>query len=122
MTAMADAFAFVLHGHLPYARNSGRWPHGEEWIHEAILGTYLPLASTLLDLREAKVPYRLTIGLTPVLLEQLADKDVIDRFDEYAADQQRLAEDDVRRFADLGDYALERLPARSVHHLTRILR
>jgi 1,4-alpha-glucan branching enzyme len=119
---MADAFAFVLHGHLPYARSSGRWPHGEEWLHEAILGTYLPLASTLLDLRGAKVPYRLTIGLTPVLLEQLADKDVVDRFDEYAADQLRRAEDDVRRFADLGDYSLESLAARYVDHMNRILR
>ena len=119
---MADAFAFVLHGHLPYARNSGRWPHGEEWLHEAILGTYLPLASTLLDLRDAKVPYRLTIGLTPVLLEQLADKDVIERFEEYAGDQQRRAEDDVRRFADLGDYSFESLATRYVDHMTRILR
>ncbi|TMD58904.1 MAG: DUF1957 domain-containing protein [Chloroflexi bacterium] len=119
---MGDAFAFVLHGHLPYARNSGRWPHGEEWVHEAILGTYLPLVSTLLDLRDAKVPFRLTVGLTPVLLEQLADKDVIDRFEEYAADQQRRAEDDVRRFADLGDYSLESLAARYVDHMTRILR
>jgi 1,4-alpha-glucan branching enzyme len=119
---MADAFAFVLHGHLPYARNSGRWPHGEEWLHEAILGTYLPLVSILLDLRDAKLPYRLTIGLTPVLLEQLADKDVIDRFEEYAADQQRRAEEDVRRFADLGDYTLESLATRYVDHVTRILR
>ena len=119
---MPDAFAFVLHGHLPYARNSGRWPHGEEWLHEAILGTYLPLASTLLDLRDAKVPYRLTIGLTPVLLEQLADKDIIDRFEEYAADQQRRAEEDVRRFADLGDYSFESLATRYVDHMSRVLR
>src|SRR5919199_1677740 len=119
---MTDAFSFVLHGHLPYARSSGRCPPGEEWLHEAILGTYLPLASMLLDRRDAKVPYRLTVGLTPVLLEQLADRDVIDRFDEYAADQQRRAEEDVRRFADLGDYSLESLAARYVDHVTRILR
>ncbi len=40
---MADAFLLVLHSHLPFVRGAGRWPHGEEWVHEAILGTYLPL-------------------------------------------------------------------------------
>ena len=34
---------FVLHGHLPYARRQGQWPHGEEWIHEAASTTYIPL-------------------------------------------------------------------------------
>ena len=34
--AKRGAFTFVLHSHLPYARNAGMWPHGEEWIHEAI--------------------------------------------------------------------------------------
>ena len=122
VSGTTDAFTFVLHGHLPYARNSGRWPHGEEWLHEAIIGTYLPLASTLLDLREARVPFQLTVGLTPVLLEQLTDKDIIDRFEEYAADQQRRAEEDVRRFADLGDYSFESLATRYVDHLTKLLR
>jgi 1,4-alpha-glucan branching enzyme len=28
---------FVLHTHLPYCRLAGRWPHGEEWLHEAML-------------------------------------------------------------------------------------
>lgn len=113
---MADAFAFVLHGHLPYARGAGRWPHGEEWLHEAILGTYLPLLVQLHDLRDAGVPYRLTLGLTPVLLEQLADDDIRQRFDEYLADQQRRAESDVNRFNELGDYALETLATRYVAH------
>ena len=33
-------FTFVLHSHLPYARQAGMWPHGEEWVHEAIAETY----------------------------------------------------------------------------------
>lgn len=113
---MPDGFAFVLHGHLPYARAAGRWPHGEEWIHEAILGTYLPLLVELYGLRDERATYRLTLGLTPVLLEQLADADINERFGEYAADQARRAEEDVRRFAELGDYALESLAARYLKH------
>ena len=45
-------FTFVLHSHLPYARQAGMWPHGEEWVHEAIAETYLPLLNALYDLKE----------------------------------------------------------------------
>ena len=98
-------FVLALHSHLPYCRGAGRWPHGEEWIHEAVLGTYLPLLGLLYDLREAGVGYRIVIGLTPVLLEQLADHDVDVRNLEYIDDQVRRAEKDLRRFVDVGDDA-----------------
>jgi 1,4-alpha-glucan branching enzyme len=96
-------FVLALHSHLPYCRGAGRWPHGEEWIHEAVLGTYLPLLVLLHDLRDAGVPYRIVIGLTPILLEQLADHDVDVRNLEYIDDQVRRAERDVRRFVDGDD-------------------
>ena len=83
---MTEAFALVLHSHLPYARGAGRWPHGEEWVHEAILGTYLPLLGLLHDLRDDDVPYQITLGLTPTLIEQLADHDIDTRFIEYCDD------------------------------------
>ena len=41
------AFTFVLHSHIPYARQAGMWPHGEEWIHEAIAESYVPLLNAL---------------------------------------------------------------------------
>jgi 1,4-alpha-glucan branching enzyme len=96
--ATSEAFALVLHSHLPYARGAGRWPHGEEWVHEAILGTYLPLLGLLHDLRGAGVPYQITVGLTPTLIEQLADHDIDTRFIEYCDDQIQRADTDVRRF------------------------
>src|SRR5207253_2247080 len=68
-----------------------------------MLGTYLPLLALFHDLREAAVPYRIVVGLTPVLIEQLADRDVDARFIEYADDQIRRAESDVRRFMDQSD-------------------
>src|SRR5437899_12101349 len=102
---MTEAFALVLHSHLPYARGAGRWPHGEEWVHEAVLGTYLPLLVLLHDLRGAGVPYRIVIGLTPILIEQLADHDINVRTSEYVDDQVVRAENDRRRFIDAGDHA-----------------
>ncbi|MEA2458767.1 MAG: 1,4-alpha-glucan branching enzyme [Thermoleophilaceae bacterium] len=49
---------------MPYVEGFGTWPFGEEWLWEAVAGVYLPM---LRALREAPV----TIGLTPVLCDQL---------------------------------------------------
>ncbi len=97
------AFTFVLHSHLPYCRQAGRWPHGEEWIHEATAETYIPLLNTLSDLAEHEVPARLTLGITPILAEQLADPLVIQHFETYLLDRAERAARDVVRFDRVGD-------------------
>ena len=56
--------ALVLHSHMPYVEGFGTWPFGEEWLWEAVATVYLPLLEVL---RDAPV----TIGLTPVLCDQL---------------------------------------------------
>src|SRR5436190_21272985 len=83
LVSAIGAFTFVLHSHLPYARLAGRWPHGEEWIHEAATETYIPLLQVLYDLKEQGVYFRLTLGITPVLAEQLVDPDVLDHLDQF---------------------------------------
>ncbi|MDP9236982.1 MAG: DUF1957 domain-containing protein [Chloroflexota bacterium] len=102
-TRARGAFTFVLHSHLPYARMAGRWPHGEEWIHEAATDTYLPLLAALYDLATEGVRYKLTIGITPVLAEQLADSDVLANLNEYIDDLRTRAISDVARFERDGD-------------------
>lgn len=94
------AFTFVLHSHLPYARMAGRWPHGEEWIHEAATETYIPLLNALYDLKEKGVDYHVTIGLTPILVEQLADPDVLRNLSLYLEEKIEAAEKDILRFED----------------------
>ena len=56
--------ALVLHTHMPYVEGFDTWPFGEEWLWEALAGVYLPLLTVL---HEAPV----TLGLTPVLCDQL---------------------------------------------------
>ncbi|MFN8528929.1 MAG: 1,4-alpha-glucan branching protein domain-containing protein [Anaerolineae bacterium] len=85
----------MLHSHLPYARLAGRWPHGEEWIHEAMMETYIPLLETLYNLRDEGVHYRLTLGITPVLAEQLADPLVLDHFEQYMRERIEAAASDI---------------------------
>ncbi len=92
------AFTFVLHSHLPYARLAGRWPHGEEWIHEAATETYIPLLQTLYDLKEEGIPFRLTLGITPTLAEQLTDADVLNHLDQYLDNRIQAAQEDMAYF------------------------
>jgi len=91
------AFTFLLHSHIPYCRQAGRWPHGEEWLHEAASETYLPLLLALLSLRGRGIPFRLTITMTPVLVEQLADPLIREHLEEFLKDKVRRAEEDIGR-------------------------
>jgi 1,4-alpha-glucan branching enzyme len=96
-------FTFMLHSHLPYVRENGTWPHGEEWLYEALAETYVPLLDVLSALADEGVKGGVTIGLTPILCEQLADPLVVERFVEYLVDRASRAERDVERFAKGGD-------------------
>jgi 1,4-alpha-glucan branching enzyme len=58
------ALALLLHSHMPYVEGFGTWPFGEEWLWEAVASVYLPLL-------EAIDGAPVTVGLTPVLCDQL---------------------------------------------------
>lgn len=117
----SGAFTFVLHSHLPYARQSGMWPHGEEWIHEAIAETYVPLLDALNDLVDEGVDFRLTIGVTPILAEQLADPTIKEHFLTYAEERSAWAAADISRFADADDAEMKLLAIHYHHWYSRIL-
>ncbi len=63
----------VLHAHLPYVLRHGAAPHGEAWLYEAAAEVYLPLLDMIGEVALHRRRPALTVGLTPVLLEQLAD-------------------------------------------------
>ncbi len=65
--------AIILNAHFPYVRRAGRWPHGEESLHVVIAESYVPLLAMLYDLRSSGQSLPLTVSISPVLLEQLAD-------------------------------------------------
>jgi 1,4-alpha-glucan branching enzyme len=85
------ALAIVLNTHMPYVEGFGTWPFGEEWLWEAIVGSYVPL----LELLDADAP--LTLSLTPVLCDQLQAPAVPERFAKFI--------DDVRRRTHAEDAA-----------------
>src|SRR4051812_22998958 len=113
--------ALVLHTHMPYVEGFGTWPHGEEWLFEAMATSYLPL----LDVLEREPP--LTVSVTPVLADQLQSGEVAERFPAFLRGVRRtthrLDADEARGRGDdaiaaeleraAGDYerALERFEA-----------
>ncbi|HEX6645352.1 MAG TPA: 1,4-alpha-glucan branching protein domain-containing protein [Gemmatimonadales bacterium] len=82
-------FVLMLHSHLPWVLNHGRWPHGSDWLTEAALETYLPLIETLRGLEADGVDAPITIGFTPVLANQLMHPRFVEEMDLFFA--QRLA-------------------------------
>lgn len=110
------AFTFVLHTHLPYARRAGVWPHGEEWLHEAAADTYLPMLDVLERLAAEGIDTGVTLGLTPILLEQLTDSEIRDHFRGFLAAKRQGAEDDAALFHRRGEDGLADLAAAQRDH------
>ena len=65
---------------MPYVEGFGTWPFGEEWLWEAIVGSYLPL----LDVLDSGAP--LTLSLTPVLCDQLEAQGWQERFARFVGE------------------------------------
>jgi 1,4-alpha-glucan branching enzyme len=103
------AFTFVLHSHIPYTRQAGRWPHGEEWLHEAAAETYIPLLNHLNVFLQEGLPTKFTLELTPILVEQLADEDIQHNFVAYLDNQIGAVEKDINRFAEINEPHFEGL-------------
>ncbi|MFN0206814.1 MAG: 1,4-alpha-glucan branching protein domain-containing protein [Planctomycetota bacterium] len=76
-------FALVLHSHIPFVLRHGRWPHGTDWLCEAAAESYLPILASLERLHRDKIPSRLTLTMSPILCEQLADPDFKNEFSEW---------------------------------------
>ena len=101
------AFALVLHSHLPYVLSHNRLE--EEWLLEAVAESYLPLLQVLERLVLQGISPKVTIGLTPVLLEQLADSRFAPTLLAYLEQKSRAAREDRRAFQEKQEPYLARL-------------
>jgi 1,4-alpha-glucan branching enzyme len=78
---MKGFLSFVLHTHLPFVRHPEYDEFLEEsWLYEAITETYIPLITMLEGLLRDRVPCRLTMSLTPPLLNMLSDPLLQERY------------------------------------------
>jgi 1,4-alpha-glucan branching enzyme len=79
-------------------RRGGRWYHAEERIHDAIIETYIPLLEILYDLKAEGIPYAMTVGISPILAEQLSDPLVLEHFELYLDERLAAAQKDMHYF------------------------
>src|SRR5690606_36584036 len=97
------SFTFVLHSHLPYVLSHGKWPHGTDWLCEAAAETYIPLLNVFNRLVEEGITPRVTIGLTPILCEMLADESFTYEFSDYLENHIEAAAETAREFSHQGE-------------------
>jgi 1,4-alpha-glucan branching enzyme len=105
-------FTLVLHSHLPWVLHHGRWPHGVDWLNEAAAETYLPLWRLLSARARDGRPTGITLGLTPVLCEQLAHPDFHREFVTYLETKLAAAREDRSFLARTGEAAMAALAER----------
>ncbi|MFW5682436.1 MAG: 1,4-alpha-glucan branching protein domain-containing protein [Phycisphaeraceae bacterium] len=98
MSEPLGSFCLVLHGHLPYVLRHGTWPHGEDWLYEAAAETYLPILAAVDECNYFNGNPQLTMGLTPVLLEQLSHDHFKAGFVHYLEDRIERARSDKKEF------------------------
>jgi len=107
--AHSGYFSFVLHSHLPYVLSHGSWPHGTDWLFEAAAETYVPLLDVCRRLADEGIHGGITLGITPILAEQLATEIFADGFVDYLTQKIEASENDVADFSRRGEGEMEGL-------------
>ncbi len=90
--------SFVLHAHLPFIHHPESEDYLEEqWLFEAISETYIPLLLNYQKLVEEKVDFRITMSMTPPLLNMLDNKLLQQRYIAYLNKHIELAQKEIKR-------------------------
>ncbi len=98
---MAGILVLHLHAHLPWVRHPEYASFLEEdWLFEAITETYLPIVSRLEKLADEGIPFRLSMTLSPPLVQMLRDELLCARYDRHLDRLCELAEKEVVRTRD----------------------
>jgi len=107
--------SFVLHAHLPFIHHPESENYLEEqWLYEAISETYIPLLLTFQKLVDEHVDFRITMSMTPPLLNMLDNKLLQRRYIKYLKKHIELAKKETerttydKRINDLSYYYVDR--------------
>ena len=93
--------SFVLHAHLPFIHHPESEDYLEEqWLFEAISETYIPLILNFQKLVDEGVDFRITMSLTPPLLNMLDNKLLQERYIKYLKKHIELSEKEIVRTKD----------------------
>jgi 1,4-alpha-glucan branching enzyme len=100
---------------MPYVEGFGTWPFGEEWLWEAAASVYLPLLDVLRG-------HPVTLGLTPVLCDQLETLagDAGERFTTFLREiRAPIHDEDARGLEEGGEHELAAEVRRAATDYTR---
>ena len=88
----------MLHAHLPFI-NHPDFPSfmEERWLFEAITETYIPLLQVFRRLKDDSVNFRVTMSITPPLMEMLANQDLQKKYINYLGSSIELAGSEISR-------------------------
>ena len=90
--------SFVLHAHLPFVHHPESEDYLEEqWLYEAISETYIPLLTNFQKLVDENVDFKITMSLTPPLLNMLDNKLLQKRYIKYLKKHIELAKKELKR-------------------------
>ena len=113
-------FVLMLHAHLPFI-NHPDFPSfmEERWLFEAITETYIPLLQAFRRLRSDGVNFKVTMSITPPLMEMLANNDLQKKYLNYLGSSIELAEIEISR-TSAEHPAANRLATHYLHELEDI--
>ena len=97
-----------------------RAPHGSVWLSEGALDSYLPLIEVLQQLERERIPAPITLGITPVLANQLAHPSFLSEFEAYMERRLEAAAQAPASLAQSGDLALKPIADFWRHRLERL--
>jgi 1,4-alpha-glucan branching enzyme len=91
---MRGKILIFLHAHLPYVHHP-EYDHflEERWLFEAITETYIPLLMMFDEMED----FRLTMSITPPLMEMLSSRDLQEKYERHMEKLIELADKEVER-------------------------
>ena len=88
---------------MPYVLGHGEWPHGNTWLFEAVLESYIPLLNLINRLDDRGLRSALTWSMSPIVTEQLLHPQFSDLLIHYIRKQIHQAETDLEKFHRIED-------------------
>jgi len=92
------SFILVLHTHLPWVLYHEELQ--ENWLFEAAAETYVPIINMLNNLVDEGISPKITLTVSPVLIEQLSNEHFKERFIKYCEQKLDYARQDYKDFED----------------------
>lgn len=90
--------SLLLHAHLPFVKHPDREDSLEQrWLFQAVTESYIPLLKRFYKLAQEDIPYKITISLSPPLLEMLNDNLLKERYKRYLENLMELSAKEIDR-------------------------